>query len=163
MGYLEDGCTRDLAFFGVAASKEFRYRWNALGLAVSDWVRADVKDQNPDLTRFVARLYRICLGREFDFGGLTAWVQALVSGYSGAKIVTGFAHSREFAAMTEDDNEYVSRLYEAILGREPDERGLANWLGSLEKGYTRDQVLRGFLRSREFKALCAGYGITAFD
>ena len=42
-------------------------------------------DQNEDVTKFVARCYRLCLGREADADGLNAWCSQLLSGANTAK------------------------------------------------------------------------------
>ena len=157
--FLEAGCTRDLVFYGLSASAEFAERCRELELTVERWERTDVRDLNPNATKFVARLYKVCLGRKYDENGLIAWVTALADGYSGTRIAEGFVNSREFVAATEDDEEYVARLYSALLGREADKAGAAAWTGALAKGYSRDHILHGFLDSREFAALCEQYMI----
>jgi hypothetical protein len=53
-----------------------------------------------------------------------------------------------------DDIEYfLTRLYENFLGREPDEKGLNDWLNALLTGYaTGSKVVYGFVYSPEFQA-----------
>ena len=117
---------------------------------------------NTALTEFVTRLYRNFLLREPDDGGLEAWVNALINKTAtGAKVVAGFVHSREFQNQPLDDEQYVSAFYRVILGREPDEKGLQSWLNVLDRGYTKDKVLQGFLNSPEMEALCSSMGIEA--
>ena len=50
-------------------------------------------------------------------------------------------------------NEFVSRLYRNFLNREPDERGLADWVDALVSGRgTGAKVVAGFVLSPEYKA-----------
>lgn len=130
-------------------------------LPADEAVSATVSAINP-VTEFVTRLYRNFLLREPDASGLEAWVNALMEKRAtGAKVVAGFVHSREFQNQPLDDNQYVSAFYRVILGREPDQSGLASWLDVLNRGYTKDKVLEGFLNSPEMEALCRSMGVEA--
>src|SRR5690606_37428256 len=46
--------------------------------------------------------------------------------------------------------EFVTLLYKNVLGRAPDERGLASWTGNLAAGMSRAEVVMHFSESREF-------------
>ena len=50
-------------------------------------------------SEFVAVAYRTLLDREPDASGYEAWVKALDEGASRKKVLDGFAHSEEFAAL----------------------------------------------------------------
>jgi hypothetical protein len=130
-------------------------------LPADEAVSVTVSAINP-VTEFVTRLYRNFLLREPDASGLEAWVNALMEKRAtGAKVVAGFVHSREFQNQPLDDTQYVSAFYRVILGREPDQSGLASWLDVLNRGYTKDKVLEGFLNSPEMEALCRSMGVEA--
>jgi Ca2+-binding RTX toxin-like protein len=47
----------------------------------------------------------------------------------------------------------VYRLYEATLGRAPDQEGLTNWANSLSSGTSLQSVVNGFVGSQEFQAV----------
>lgn len=50
-------------------------------------------------------------------------------------------------------NDFVSRLYRNFLKREPDEKGLADWVDALVSGRgTGAQVVSGFVLSNEYQA-----------
>jgi hypothetical protein len=49
---------------------------------------------------FVEQLYRFCLNREGDAGGVAAWVAALNGGSSRASVLLGFSESAEHIALT---------------------------------------------------------------
>ena len=52
-------------------------------------------------------------------------------------------------------------VYLTYLNREPDEAGMAYWIGKLGDMTDTDRisVIRGFVFSAEYKALCEKYGI----
>ena len=50
--------------------------------------------------------------------------------------------------------DYVRRLYNAVLGRNPDQGGYDFWVHSLQYGSSRMDVLNGFLYSEEFANRC---------
>ena len=109
---------------------------------------------------FVTRLYRGFLNREPDAAGLKDWSDKLASkAITGCSAAKGFAHSQEFENLGLNDEQYVTRLYQTIFGRDPDAAGLASWVAVLDNGATKDKVLEGFLNSDEMAALCASAGI----
>ena len=60
--------------------------------------------------------------------------------------VTGLQH---VANVSGSEVEFVTSLYRAILDREPDAGGLANWVNSL-RGQSREWVITQFFSSREY-------------
>jgi len=71
----------------------------------------------------------------------------LRSGTALESIVAGFLASATFAERfgTElSDADFVTRLYQVILGREPDTGGFAYWLGELTGGVSRETLLIAF-------------------
>jgi hypothetical protein len=79
-------------------------------------------------------------------------------------VLVGFAESQEyetdtsaitasntmFAAGDQDAGE-IYRLYEATLGRAPDQAGEAYWLSALQAGTSLTQIAAGFVGSAEFQ------------
>ena len=52
----------------------------------------------------------------------------------------------------ETDEQFLNRVYQEELGREPDGEGFKYWLDDMNiKGETRDQVLANIRRSEEYK------------
>ena len=100
----------------------------------------------------VYRLYQATLGREPDLSGFQGWLAALSDGTPFLTAVTGFVQSREFQNTygALDDAGFVSLLYQNVLGRDPDEAGLAGWVAEIESGASRAEVVRGFAQSAEF-------------
>ena len=99
----------------------------------------------------VVRLYQAALGRGPDQGGLNYWIDALQKGASPSDLGAGFLGSAEFNARfgASNDAGYVDRLYQNVLGRPGDAGGTAYWLGRLQAGATRQDVLVGFAESTE--------------
>ncbi len=52
----------------------------------------------------------------------------------------------------ETDEQFLNRVYQEELGREPDAEGFKYWLDDMNlRGETRDQVLANIRRSEEYK------------
>ncbi len=106
-----------------------------------------------DLGRAVFRLYQATLGREPDAAGQAGWTEGLAMGATTLLgVATGFVSSREFQNTygALDNVGFVSQLYQNVLGRAPDAGGLAGWVGALEGGQSRAQVVLGLSESQEF-------------
>lgn len=122
---------------------------------------ADPAAEEDLTTQFVRRLYNVILLREPDPKGLEEWVQQLKSGTeTGAEVTRGFVFSKEFIEKNYSNEEYIERLYNAILGRNSDPDGMAGWVSELETGFSRLHICSGFVGSVEFTELCEKYGIT---
>ena len=82
---------------------------------------------------------------------------------TGSSVVNGFAFSQEFTGRETSTEEFVTILYRALFGREPDPRGYAVWVNYLSGGASRQDVLEGFIHSQEFENLSNGYGIVPYS
>ena len=134
---------------GTILNEQYRYK-----IHLEDY-RLDASRQ------FVTRLYQKILGRQPDANGLKSWSEALYSGQkTGAQVTSQFVFSGEFVRKDLKDEAYVTVLYQAILGRNPDNGGMQVWKEALDAGMTRWGVLKGFISSKEFTDLCNQYGIT---
>ncbi len=117
-------------------------------------------DPNGYTVAFVQRCYSRILGREGDPDGVASWSGQLRSGMTtGASVVNGFLSSPEFAARGLSSEQVIRIVYSAMLDREPDAAGLADWCERLESGVSYGYIVNGFASSAEFQELCAGYGI----
>ena len=158
---IENGYTNKKVLAGFVNSDEFDNLCRDLGIATGSYKSDEAVDQSDRATAFVARLYEVCLGRAYEQDGLDNWVRALTSGTADThSVVKDFFNSEEFKNRNLDDTEFVTVAYKTILDREPDELGLENWVDNLSSGYTRDDVLQGFLYSQEFWFLEIAYGLT---
>jgi hypothetical protein len=102
----------------------------------------------------IVRLYFATFGRLPDYSGLQFWRSQLISGVELGNIAQNFAASQEFLLTygALDNQGYVTRLYQNVLGRAPDATGNAHWLGLLNRNeMSRGQVLAGFSESQEHR------------
>lgn len=95
-----------------------------------------------------------------DIGGLTFWTEAFLAGEENLAIYQDnvyaiadfFVGSEEFqtkypASLTYE--QFVTKLYQNMLDREPDAGGLVFWVGQLNSGASRGMVLADFTNSDE--------------
>lgn len=99
----------------------------------------------------VFRLYDATLDRAPDRAGLESWCNALAGGKSLAQVAGDFINSPEFQLRYGglDDRGFVTTLYNNVLDRAPDTAGLVYWMGRLEGGLGRSDVVLGFANSPE--------------
>lgn len=111
---------------------------------------------------FVEQLYRFCLDRNGDPGGIATWVSALNSGTSRGQIVLAFSESAEHRQLTSGAVEAglwvsdqgalsIARLYDATFDRSPDAAGLAAWVNILHGGASLISIAAQFSASAEFQ------------
>ena len=112
------------------------------------------------VVQFVYRFYETVLNRIPDKDGLEYWsCQLLTYKNAGDGIAKGFIFSQEFTMRNLNDYDFLVILYRAFFDREADDGGLNYWLEKMETGYSRAEVLDGFLYSQEFSNLCDKFGI----
>lgn len=118
---------------------------------------------------FVNRLFTEVLGRAPDSGGFNTWVNALNNGSSRGNVLARFSESTEYKARfgndiaisvwDQDENSAsIARLYQATLGRHPEEYGLMSWRARMDDGLSLYDIVPGFLNSTEFASI---YGATS--
>lgn len=159
---MHDGVTREGIFKGFAESKEFNDLCISYGITRGTVKVTQGRDRNPGLTSFITRMYTKALGRGYDIGGLNDWCNRILDKKWSVTdaTTTGFFHSREFLDKNLSNAEYIMVLYRTFLGREYDIQGFYDWLNKLDSGkMTRDQVLRGFSDSKEFRNIMKEYGL----
>lgn len=116
---------------------------------------------NDQILDFVRRLYIYVLDREPEQEGLKFWSGELFNFRStGAEVAQGFIFSAEFESRGTSDEQFLTILYKTFFNREPDDAGMAFWLGQLSS-HTMDRtaVANGFIFSQEWADTCASYGI----
>ena len=146
----------------------------------------EFKEKNPCNDCYLDSLYRCFLGREPDKAGKADWMNQLTEGAARGQIFNGFVGSQEFTkicesygisrgdgdwsnetflisgdcgicgAVNKTAKDFVTRLYDVCLDRQPDEKGLSDWIEQLNSGKTGAEVAYGFIFSNEFqnKNLC---------
>lgn len=160
MSVLDSGLSRMHVFKGFAESNEFTGICSEYGIVRGNAVLTEPRDQNENVTKFIVRNYRLCLGREPDVNGLNAWCSQILTGVNTAKQAAyGFVFSNEFKGKNLSDEDYVRTLYRVFMDREADNAGLESWLKVLREGESREHVFNGFADSPEFREICQSYGI----
>ena len=106
----------------------------------------------------VARLYFAYFNRIPDYNGLMYWIDSYAQGTPLVTISDAFAGSAEFTSTygSLSNSDFVTLVYQNVLGRGPDAGGLSYWTGLLDSGaQTRGQVMVGFSESAEYQNLMA--------
>ena len=104
-------------------------------------------------TPSIVRLYLGFFRRIPDHAGLQGWASANRTGRSIASIADSFARSSESQLTygTLSNEQFVTLVYQNVLGRTPDAPGYAGWLARLSSGDSRGEVMAGFTESPEFR------------
>ncbi|MBP0978345.1 MAG: DUF4214 domain-containing protein, partial [Oscillospiraceae bacterium] len=128
------------------------------------FTKADVSaaEGDQEIREFVTRLYKVCLKRDPDEGGLNYWVGELKDQKeTGVAVASGFIFSTELQSISYSNEDYVKVMYDAFFGREADTEGLNYWVKCMNDGMTRQEIFTGFANSSEFFDLCGSFGIVA--
>ena len=83
------------------------------------------------------RIYQAAFNRTPDAGGLGYWIKVLDDGAALRDVAQGFMGSAEFQSAygaNPTNGQLVTRFYENVLHRPPDEGGFNYWLGILNQG-----------------------------
>lgn len=116
---------------------------------------------NPGVADFIERLYTVALGRASDPYGKADWVNRVrTQGYTGADLARGFLFSDEFLGKNMSDSAFLDVLYMTFFNRAADSQK-SYWQGLLDQGWTKKQVIDGFINSTEWANLCLTYGIAS--
>lgn len=110
----------------------------------------------------IVRLYTAYFKRLPDYAGLMYWFNTMhpASGSSGlglSQVSNAFAQSSEFTTTYGPLNNarFVTRVYENVLNRAPEPAGQAYWVGRLDTGMSRGELMIGFSESVENQSATA--------
>ncbi len=100
----------------------------------------------------IKRVYRAHLQREPDANGFAFWLNQRARGVSLLDMIAEFQSSTEFVRIygSLNNTQFVTLIYNNVLGRNPDSAGLNHWTGLLAGGMSRAEVTEGFIESAEF-------------
>ena len=104
----------------------------------------------------IARLYFAYFQRVPDYAGLQFWINQYKGGMTLDAISQQFAASPEFTSTygSLNNSQFVTLVYNNVLGRAPDSTGLAFWTSQLDTAArNRGQVMTGFSESTEYQSL----------
>jgi hypothetical protein len=111
-----------------------------------------------ELTDSIAAIYDSLLHRAPDAAALAAGIPALRSGTTPTQVADAVAQSPEFiqanttvgATPNANQVQFVTALYQDVLGRTPDPAGLSSWVNQLNSGAsTVQQVAHAIVTSTE--------------
>lgn len=117
---------------------------------------AETNSGEKNIAGQVYRLYGAVLGRGPDAGGFVSWFDNLRDGNVVELQVAGaFMNSREFTNTygSVSDAEFIELLYQNVLGRDPSQTEVDNWLRAMTRETNpmeRANVVLGFSDSREY-------------
>jgi len=115
----------------------------------------------------VYRLYQAAFDRIPDNAGLKYWIGRMQAGLTLEQVAAGFVDSPEFQALYgshPDNAEFLTRLYQNVLHRTPDQAGYDWWLGQLNAGrYDKITALASFSESPENQARVLGAILNGLD
>lgn len=104
--------------------------------------------------------YTKALGRGYDIDGLNSHKNGYINDRDLYKLAFDFIFSPEYLEKNLSDEDFVENMYEVFLDRSSDPAGKADWLDRMaNQGYTREDVLAGFVGSQECADMVAGFGI----
>lgn len=95
-------------------------------------------------------LYSGLLGRDADEGGAENFTTLISGGTSLTTVTESFLNSDEYYGILRND--FITDLYESLLGREVDASGQATWLEQFEQGATRGEIVAAIADSAEGQA-----------
>lgn len=103
------------------------------------------------------RVYQAAFNRQPDLLGLGYWINDLDHGSTLTNVAGGFFQSSEFVALygssTPTNDVLITRLYQNVLHRQPDQMGFDYWANQLKTGaITQAGVLASFSESAENQA-----------
>lgn len=157
---LNQGVSREYVFRGFAQSQEYTNICNSYGIVRGEVTLTQPRDQSINLTKFVNRLYNKALQRNGEADGVNHWCNVILTKTrTPEEVAERFINSEEFRSKNLSNEEYVKVLYRTFMGREYDQEGLEHWIGELEKGCSRENILHRFANSAEFRDIMAGFGL----
>ena len=165
LGQLSSGAMdRTAVANGFIFSQEWANTCASYGIRSGGDVKPSTTIKPTDLTYgFVERMYTTAMGRAYDEEGRKYWAAELANfNITGEQVGASFFLSDEMKGYNLSDQEYLNRLYLTFMNREADADGSAYWLGVLNSGTTREEVVYGFTRSPEFTAKCVEARILPF-
>jgi Ca2+-binding RTX toxin-like protein len=98
------------------------------------------------------RLYQAAFNRTPDAGGVGYWISAMDKGTSLEAVAQGFISSKEYTdayGSGLSSHDIVTKYYQNILHRAPEQAGLDFWAGALDKGVALASVLSSISESQE--------------
>jgi hypothetical protein len=126
--------------------------WDATNLAPEGLptVANAISHSEEHYLQFVSNAYQQYLGRSPDQNGLSGWTWAMEHGLTDEQLEAGFIGSAEYIADHGGSNaNWVTGMYQDLLGRTPSQSEVDGWVNALNQGMTPQAVAYGFAASTE--------------
>jgi Domain of unknown function (DUF4214) len=159
---------------GFEIDKNYTMRCNAIFVA-GDGSTPDPTPPRPRVViDFIDGLWVGALQHQPDQATLDSWANSLISADAqggdqrlaqARTLARAVFTSSEYAALNRSDEDFVTDLYAAYLGRDPDEGGYNSWLAALHDDEAngrdgREHLIQGFEYSTEFANVVASIEMT---
>jgi hypothetical protein len=105
---------------------------------------------SPDFDTFLSTLYSRALDRLPQLNELRKYKSSVDSGSSRESVVQSVLTSREYIASYVSDQEYVTALYQNILGRTPSENQIKKWVGKIDEGMEKGLIVESLISKDKF-------------
>lgn len=119
------------------------------------------------IERSIINLYEVVLDRtENQIGDeeIAYWAGKILAGESVLSVINGFIYSEEFMNKEMNDEEFITKMYQIFLDREPDTGGLNYWLDVItNRGSSRKLLVYEFAFSQEFSNKCDTVSATPYS
>jgi len=94
--------------------------------------------------------YQTFLNRPADASGRQAWVNFMLSGASEELVMADILNSPEFHQINSTPTQFITALYQEVLGRAPDASGLSTYVSQMTTGnVASSDIVWSFIMSTE--------------
>ena len=162
--FLDKGGSRGKVLEGFVNSEEFSKLCDKMGYPRGSVnVASDGKPEaaySSNLDGFVMRLYKYVLKRRGESLGVEYWCENLRDKkLSPVEVASRFFYSDEFINNKVSDEDFVETLYITFLDRPSEPAGKKYWVDKLKNGSTREEIIQGFVYSKEFGKIIESFGL----
>lgn len=125
------------------------------------YAHAETKEEYLD--SFLDSVYSIMLDREADEEGKLYWSERILSGDTGIlDFLNQILSQEEFANLNISSEDFITKNYNLLINREPDEDGFNYWMNQLGENSTKEQqlnLINQMAHSEEFMSKINELGI----
>lgn len=125
------------------------------------YAHAETKEEYLD--SFLDSVYSIMLDREADEEGKLYWSERILSGDTGIlDFLNQILSQEEFANLNISSEDFITKNYNLLINREPDEDGFNYWMSQLGENSTKEQqlnLINQMAHSEEFMSKINELGI----
>ena len=145
---------------GFVQSTEFGLISADYGITVGNITLTENRDRNAELSAFVARCYEKVMLRTSDADGMNYWTGLLLTKkMTPEQVAEKFVTAPEFVQRNYNNTEFIKILYQTFMGRAYDQGGLEYWIGQMNAGRSRTDILHSFATSKEFRLIIRSFGL----